>query len=186
MKAFLAVLATCVMAGAAYAQQPVRTSDEEVKAAILKRVEERLAEQQKQILAEVKKMLDEHFAKSAAAKPGETKPAPAPAAKQPGFLGIQGRVVTDGLEIQQVIKDTAAMKAGLARGDVLLAVNGRKVVKMEDLVKQLREIGAGEKATVEFRRGTETKKAAVTLGARPKDDDDDDDDDDDGDDDDDD
>jgi S1-C subfamily serine protease len=169
MKAVLAVLATCVMAGAAVAQQPVRNNDEEVKAAILRKVEERLAEQQKQILAEVKKMLDEHFAKSAA------KPAPA---KAPGFLGIQGKVVVDGIEVQQVIKDTPAMKAGLAKGDVLLSVNGKKSLKMEDLVKQLREIGAGEKATVEFQRGGETKKIAVTLGVRPKDDDDDDDDDD--------
>ena len=173
MKAVLSVLALHLAGGLAWAQEVKRTNgDEELKAAILKKVEERLKKQQEEILAEVRKMLD--------AKRGETQPE---VKKQPGFLGIQGKEVAEGVEVVKVLKETAAVKAGLQKGDIVMSVNGKKVAKVQDLVGVLREIGAGGEAKVDFKRGGQASKITATLGIR-KDDDDDDDDDDDGDDDD--
>ena len=178
MKAVLATVALSLLAGAGYAQEAVKTrasGEDEVKAAILKKVEERLKANQERILAEVKKMLDDHFAKLS----GQTQPP----RKMPGFLGIQAKVMAEGLQILQVIKDTPAAKVGLQKDDVVISVNGKKVSKLEELVSTLRGIGAGEKAKVEFKRGDKVSIVTATLALRKDDDDDDDDGDDDDDDD---
>lgn len=96
------------------------------------------------------------------------------------FLGIEGEdhltqladggTAPDGALIRELLDgDSAAGAAGLLAGDVIVRIDDRDVLTMQDLVLSLRLYRAG--ATVEFEvlRGNEVVTALVTLGERPDD-----------------
>ncbi len=58
-----------------------------------------------------------------------------------------------GLEVQAVVDDSPAKKAGINEGDVLMTVNGTKIAKIMDLTSQLQEAGKQDKeVTIELKR----------------------------------
>jgi len=83
------------------------------------------------------------------------------------FLGITPTNVSGGVGVSTVKTGSAADDAGLKKGDVITAVDGRAVTDQS----QLRAIIAGEKPgdtlTLRVRRGGATKTIRATLGNRP-------------------
>jgi hypothetical protein len=63
------------------------------------------------------------------------------------------------------VHESPAAKAGVERHDIVLAIGGTSVGSREDLLNLLRERKPGDRVELEVRRGKETRKLSVTLGA---------------------
>ncbi|HVY25740.1 MAG TPA: Do family serine endopeptidase [Polyangiaceae bacterium] len=81
-------------------------------------------------------------------------------------LGLKSTV---GVLISDVLPDGPSAKAGLQRGDVVVAINGRAVNSTGELRNSVATAGVGKSVEVEVLRKGETKKIPVTLGAMPAD-----------------
>jgi uncharacterized protein YndB with AHSA1/START domain len=79
-----------------------------------------------------------------------------------------GVAMTWGLQVTSVLDGMAAQLAGLQTGDIILQVAGHKVAGYHMLAAALQGHRAGDSVLVVFNRGTERKKAALTLSARPQ------------------
>ena len=76
-----------------------------------------------------------------------------------GEVGSEGKV---GLEVQAVVDDSPAEKAGILEGDFLLTVNGAKISKIADLTKEVQEAGKADKeVTIELKRDEKTVNVSV-------------------------
>lgn len=105
-------------------------------------------------------------------------PAPQPAPTT-GFLGVQyaelpadhparGQV-DGGVLVSGVIADTAAERAGLQPGDVIVAVGDRRLKGVEDLAQAMGQRQPGSKVGLRVLRDGWTRTLQVTLGKRPAD-----------------
>ena len=70
----------------------------------------------------------------------------------------------DGLLIREVGENTPAARAGLARGDLIVAVGGQPVRGVDDLSGALRAATAGGSVDLTVLRGTEERAVHVLLG----------------------
>ncbi len=70
------------------------------------------------------------------------------------------------LEIAEINEKGHAGKAGLRKGDVITAVNGKKVESREELAAILKDVKPGQTAKITYRRDGETAEADVELIAR--------------------
>src|SRR5690606_24015765 len=78
--------------------------------------------------------------------------------------------VADGVLISDVAEDSPAARAGLRAGDVVTAVNGKKIESGRDLIRALQDV-EGDTATIEYVREGKTATVEVTLEsprARPR------------------
>ncbi len=93
---------------------------------------------------------------------------PAPPANS-GYLGVALDISDDagGAKIAQVTPDTAAARAGLKVGDVIVAVSGAPIKNGDALVQALQKRKAGEAVTLKVRRGDEELELEARLGKRP-------------------
>jgi len=95
------------------------------------------------------------------------------------FLGISGQTVTpdlaqvNGLSVDygalvaDVFAGGAAQVAGLQRGDIIIALDGNKIVSMDQLMLYVRGKNVGDKLRVTYVRGSDRKDVDVTLQAKP-------------------
>jgi S1-C subfamily serine protease len=85
------------------------------------------------------------------------------------FLGVSTAGTGDdsGARIVRVIAGGPAAKAGLRRGDKIVAVDGRAVTTPDDLTAQVARHKPGERAGLTVLRGGERRTLTVTLGKRP-------------------
>jgi serine protease Do len=89
-------------------------------------------------------------------------------AKAKGFLGAvlvddeQGNVV-----VENVLPDTAAAKAGLAAGDIVLEMDGEAPDDLSGLAGMLSGHGPGDEVTFKVKRNDEERELKVELGIRP-------------------
>ncbi len=83
-------------------------------------------------------------------------------------LGIQPAPGSDagGVVIASIVEGGAAAAAGLAEGDVIVAVGPYVVDSVRDIFKALGSLKPGEKVLVKYVRGTEHRTVDVVLGAR--------------------
>ncbi|MBQ3911984.1 MAG: trypsin-like peptidase domain-containing protein [Lachnospiraceae bacterium] len=102
-------------------------------------------------------------------------------ASEIGYLGIEGKDVTEsystgfgmpvGVYVFSIAPNSPAAASELREGDIITAINGRKVSTMEDLKNRISKIRAGETAelTVQtIRAGRyEEHTVTVTLAKRP-------------------
>ena len=72
-----------------------------------------------------------------------------------------------GILLGGVTAGSPAAKAGLKKGDLIVAMGGEPVVDLREMVEVLRSHRAGDEIEVVYWRGNEEKKVKVTLGARP-------------------
>ncbi len=97
---------------------------------------------------------------------------------QRGYLGVQLQVISPDLHkslrlppdikgalVSQVMRGEPADKAGFRAGDVIVAVNNRKVGSVPDLISSIGLIKPGVKAKVLIYRGARPKTIYVTIGA---------------------
>lgn len=83
-----------------------------------------------------------------------------------GALGVKLKPDAKELEIDDVQDRSGAKEAGLKKGDVIIAIDGNKVAKLEDLAAILKDRKAGTTAKVTYRRGEEETTVEVRLVAR--------------------
>jgi len=79
-------------------------------------------------------------------------------------LGVDA---TGGALVGDVVGGTPAAGAGLARGDVITAVDGTAVGDAHDLRMRIAQTRPGTKVTLALVRGHDHRQAAVTLGELP-------------------
>lgn len=85
------------------------------------------------------------------------------------FLGVRAApddVDKDGAPILQVLDDSAAARAGLRDGDLIIGVDGERVHTFQQLRRLLYGRKPGEAVKIKVRRGEETLELDVTLGRR--------------------
>ena len=88
--------------------------------------------------------------------------------KPVGFLGIQiGTDAADQVVVTGVYADTPAAEAGLAQGDVLVEIDGRRPANPTEAVDLVRRVQEGETVRLEMLRGAESVHKTVRLGSRP-------------------
>ena len=77
--------------------------------------------------------------------------------------GIQGATTT-GAYVAEAVSGGAAQAAGLAKGDIIIKVDGIPVTNSIDLTAQVRALAAGSTAEITYLRNGQEKTAEVTLG----------------------
>jgi len=73
----------------------------------------------------------------------------------------------EGAVVHRVVRGSPAAKAGLEPGDLIVAVQGKTVREMEDLVQALRERKPGDKVEITFARRGKRQTASVGLAEMP-------------------
>jgi len=97
------------------------------------------------------------------------------------FLGIQMQDLNDallealdlgdgthGVLVADVVDDSAADKAGIERGDVILTIDGDAVESADSLRDRVADFDAGDKVEIQVFRDGKKKKIEVTLGEAPE------------------
>jgi hypothetical protein len=100
----------------------------------------------------------------------EQKPPTVSPRKGAPTLGVKLETVNDGFKIVSVLPDSAAQKAGLQAGDVLIEVDSERILSMETLAQVLDIRQVGDEIPVEYRRNGEYHETTVVLtpAADPK------------------
>lgn len=76
----------------------------------------------------------------------------------------RGLDVSAGVYVESVVKDGPASKAGLRAGDVIVAVNGREITEMEQLVAIIGECSIGDTLQLRINRNGREMECDVYLG----------------------
>jgi Do/DeqQ family serine protease len=71
-----------------------------------------------------------------------------------------------GVVVTYLEEGSAAAKAGIRKGDVILKVNNETINSKAEFAEQVSYYRPGDKVTVVYRRGTDTKEAPLTLTNR--------------------
>ncbi|RUO62461.1 DegQ family serine endoprotease [Pseudidiomarina insulisalsae] len=94
-----------------------------------------------------------------------------------GVLGVRGNDLTadiaealnldakQGAFIAEVLPESAAAKAGLQSGDVIVGVNGEKIRSFGDLTARVKTLGIGKPINITVLRDGDTQTFSVTLTA---------------------
>ena len=69
----------------------------------------------------------------------------------------------DGVYVAEVLEDGAAAEAGLKEGDVIVAVDGRKITKMSELQETTTRYRPGDKALISYIRDKKEKSTTITF-----------------------
>lgn len=91
------------------------------------------------------------------------------ASRQAALLGVQTRTWTpsasqrrsgteEGVQVTDIERDCAACEAGLRRGDVITAVNGRDISTPQELRQAVQRAGTGREVTLEVLRDDRQKE----------------------------
>jgi putative serine protease PepD len=83
------------------------------------------------------------------------------------YLGVAVRAVPGGVQLAQVRSGTPAERAGLRSGDVVTAVDGKKVTTTAQLQAAIDAKQPGDTIKLTYKRDDKTKTVQVTLGTRP-------------------
>ncbi len=79
-----------------------------------------------------------------------------------------GTGVTKGVLVLGVEPGSPAARGGLREGDVIVALNGDDLVGESDLPAALNRMDAGDRVTLDVRRGGQTVKVTFELGVAPQ------------------
>lgn len=99
-----------------------------------------------------------------AARPQEMTVNPSVTAQ--AYLGVTLEQADNGVVIREVAPGSPAADAGLKANDVLVSINGTAVTTREEAVNAIQALNAGDKATLEIKRGDESLTIEATLGSR--------------------
>jgi serine protease Do len=81
------------------------------------------------------------------------------------MLGVTTEKSDKGVEIQEITsKESAAAKAGLKEGDVIIKVDDKKISDPDALTEVIRSHKPGDKVTVTYLRDDKEQKATAELG----------------------
>jgi Zn-dependent M28 family amino/carboxypeptidase len=71
----------------------------------------------------------------------------------------------EGFRVGEIVKGSAAEKAGLRKGDLIFRIGSAKIRNFEDLASAIGKLKIGQKVPVEIQRAGERKVISVTLGS---------------------
>jgi serine protease Do len=80
------------------------------------------------------------------------------------FLGISSQESPDGVKIVEVTDESAAEKAGLKSGDIIVKIDEKKIEDPEDVTSTIRKHKPKDKITITYKRDNKEAKATATLG----------------------
>ena len=80
-----------------------------------------------------------------------------------GIMPDVSGVRNDGLPVLAVTENQPAFVAGLQRGDIITAINGKPVNNIQDYMFRLQELSVGSTISLEFTRNDEVKVVLVQL-----------------------
>lgn len=87
-----------------------------------------------------------------------------------GWAGLMTRRSSQGdLEVEEVAADSPAYKAGIQKGDVILAVNDERVRSQPEFSEMIRSRPAGAVVALQVRRGVDERRVTLKLTAQPED-----------------
>ncbi len=93
-----------------------------------------------------------------------------PATKQRssrGWLGVSLHDTGDGVFVTHVVDDSAAAKAGVEKGDRIVAIDGKRVEHASEVVDAMRRSKPGDTVTIEVEGEQGARRLEATLGERP-------------------
>ncbi|MBP3884481.1 MAG: trypsin-like peptidase domain-containing protein [Olsenella sp.] len=76
--------------------------------------------------------------------------------------------VNQGAYVAEVTQDSPAAAAGIQKGDIITAVNGKAITSADGMILDVRSHQVGETISVTLMRGKEEKTVDVTLGSDEK------------------
>ncbi|WP_296945520.1 Do family serine endopeptidase [uncultured Massilia sp.] len=97
-----------------------------------------------------------------------------------GWIGVESQDITpelarsfglgreEGAIIAGVVRGSPADRAGVRPGDILLAVEGKRVASTNDMMNLIADLPPGGKATLTVMRKNREAKLDVTVGRRPR------------------
>ena len=85
-----------------------------------------------------------------------------------GWFGVvfASTPATDGLVVARVVRGSPAHRAGLHRGDVLLAINGEATTALRPTLRQILETPPGSRLSIRIRRDGAVRSIEATAGVR--------------------
>ena len=95
------------------------------------------------------------------------------------YIGVMGQTVTQsvasqynlpvyqGAYVTQVVPGSPAAKAGIKTGDIIVAIDGKPVKSMDDVVAGVRSHQVGDKLTITYYQGSSKKTVELTLAEKP-------------------
>jgi len=87
---------------------------------------------------------------------------------QHAYMGVGTNDPTGGsAKVGRVFAGSPAAKAGMKKGDVITAWNGKAVLNWNTLTSYVTQSHVGDKVTITVRRGNTTKHLTLTLGDQP-------------------
>ena len=92
--------------------------------------------------------------------------APRPRVQPKVRMGIYLATAEGGVGVSEVVEGSAADKAGMAAGDLILEVDGKAVTRTLDLLRALLDKKPGDRVKVKYRRDGEEKEVELVLDPR--------------------
>ncbi len=80
------------------------------------------------------------------------------------FLGVVTKESEKGAVIEEVVNGSAAEKAGLQKGDIITAVDSKKVKNTDNIVEAIAQKKPNDEVDIEYIRNGKEKKIKVKLG----------------------
>jgi S1-C subfamily serine protease len=84
------------------------------------------------------------------------------------YLGVSTAADSGGAAVQEATAGGPAEQAGVRAGDVIVAVDGKRIQSPDDVAAAIQDKQPGESVDVEVRRDGDAKTIAVKLGTRPE------------------
>lgn len=93
---------------------------------------------------------------------------PAASTRQVNWLGMDIVTQPPGIAVVQTVAlGTAADRAGINPGDVIVSINGRSITSATDIPSALRGLAAGSQVTLQLAYGSDVSQAELALGKPP-------------------
>ena len=80
------------------------------------------------------------------------------------MLGVVTEKTDEGAEVNEVTEKSAAEKAGIKEGDIIIKIDDKKIEDPDDLSETIRKHKPGDKVTVSFLRDKKEQKVTAELG----------------------
>lgn len=80
------------------------------------------------------------------------------------MLGVTTEGHDKGAEIKSITKESAAEKAGLKKGDILIKIDDKKIETTDDVTEAIRAHKPGEKVNISYLRDGKEQKTSAELG----------------------
>lgn len=80
------------------------------------------------------------------------------------MLGVTTEKAEQGVEVQEITKESAAAKAGLKEGDIITKIGDKKIENPDELSAAIKAQKPGDKVTVTYLRDKKEQKATAELG----------------------